>query len=110
MADPARADQVQAQVQAQGQAARVAAASGRRFLTFRISGRPYALPAEDVAEVILMPRVARLPHSPKSLMGLANLRGTVIPLIDPRAMLGQQAFTPGNTARAIVLAGAARIA
>ncbi len=102
MADPARADQVQA--------TRVAAASGRRFLTFRISGRPYALPAEDVAEVILVPRVARLPHSSKSLMGLANLHGTVIPLVDPRTMLGQEAFTPGNTARAIVLAGAARIA
>jgi purine-binding chemotaxis protein CheW len=102
MADPARADQVQA--------TRVAAASGRRFLTFRIAGRAYALPAEDVAEVILVPRVARLPHSSKSLMGLANLRGTVIPLVDSHAMLGQAAFTPGDTARAIVLAGPARIA
>jgi purine-binding chemotaxis protein CheW len=103
MADPARVDQAQA--------TRVTEATGqRRFLTFRVSGRRYAMPAEEVAEVILVPPVARLPHSPKSLMGLANLRGTVIPLVDPRAMLGQEAFVPGKTARAIVLAGAARIA
>ncbi len=102
MADPAQGDRVRAN--------HSAAASGRRFLTFRVAGRSYALPSEDVAEVIPVPRVARLPHSSKSLMGLANLRGAVIPLVDPRVMLGHEEFAPGSTARAIVLTGAARIA
>jgi purine-binding chemotaxis protein CheW len=82
-------------------------AAVHRFLTFRLDGRRYALPAGDVSEVMLVPSVARLPHSPRCLMGLANLRGTVIPVIDPRIMLGLAAFAPLNTARAIVLSGAA---
>jgi purine-binding chemotaxis protein CheW len=81
-----------------------------RFLTFRVDGQLYALPASDVAEVILVPSVARLPHSPKSLMGLANLRGTVLPVVDPRILLGRPAFVLTRTARAIVLTGAAPVA
>src|SRR5204863_4419783 len=41
----------------------------RRFLTFRIGERRYALAAEEVAEVIRIPMVARLPQSPKALIG-----------------------------------------
>ena len=82
----------------------------RRFLTFRVGGQLYALPAEDVSEVILVPPVARLPHSPRSLMGLANLRGTVLPVIDLSLLLGRAAFAPARLARAIVLTGAAPVA
>jgi purine-binding chemotaxis protein CheW len=101
MADPARAT---ASEPAAGGSA------GRRFLTFRVRRRGYALPAENVAEVILVPPVARLPRSPKSLMGLANLRGAVIPVVDPGVMLGLGSFNASGTARAIVMAGAARVA
>ena len=44
----------------------VAQSAASRFLTFRLGDRLYALPGEDVAEIILIPPVARLPHSPKS--------------------------------------------
>src|SRR5580704_14229857 len=83
-----------------------------RFLTFRLGDRLYALPGEDVAEIILIPPVARLPHSPKSLMGLANLRGTVLPMVDPRVMLNMERFAAGKLSRAIVCAasGAAPVA
>lgn len=85
-----------------------AAAAERRFLTFRSAGRHYALPAEEVTEVIPMPPVARLPQSPASLLGLANLRGAVIPVASLRALLRQPAAAPG--ARAILLGGAAPVA
>ena len=85
-------------------------APARRFLTFRVDHRRYALPAADVAEVMPLPVIARLPLGPKSLMGLANLRGTVIPLVDPRVLLRRGTFAPTPTARAIVLNGAAPLA
>ena len=69
------------------------AVAERRFLTFRVADQCYALPGEEVSEIILIPPVARLPHSPKSLMGLANLRGSVLPMIDLRSLLGRGAFT-----------------
>jgi chemotaxis signal transduction protein len=56
------------------------AAGKRRFLTFHVERRLYALPAEWVVEVIRIPLVARVPQTPKALLGVANLRGAVLPL------------------------------
>jgi purine-binding chemotaxis protein CheW len=81
-----------------------------RFLTFRANGRLYALPASQVAEIIPVPPVAKLPQSPKSLLGMANLRGSVIAVASLRALLGHEAEVPGSLARAIVLDGASPVA
>jgi purine-binding chemotaxis protein CheW len=74
----------------------------RRFLTFRLASTLYALPAESVAEVIEVPPAARVPQSPSALLGLANLRGTVLPLVGLRELLGL-ADSPSENAKAIVL-------
>jgi purine-binding chemotaxis protein CheW len=82
----------------------------RRFLTFRVDQRLYALPAEEVSEVIRLPAVARVPQSPKSLLGVANLRGSVLPVASLRALLGGEEGIASADARAIVLDGAAPVA
>jgi len=82
----------------------------RRFLTFRVDQRLYALPADEISEVIRLPAVARVPQSPKSLLGVANLRGAVLPLASLRALLGRPEATSSLHARAIVLDGAAPVA
>ena len=56
-----------------------------------------------------MPAVARVPQAPKGLLGLANLRGTVLPVASLRGLLGGEARTDAAT-RAIVLDGAAPVA
>jgi purine-binding chemotaxis protein CheW len=84
-----------------------------RFLTLRTNGQLYALGAAEVAEVIRLPAVARVPQAPKGLLGLANLRGTVLPVASLRGLLGvaDAAETEAHgTARAIVLDGAAPVA
>jgi len=84
-----------------------------RFLTLSANGQLYALGAAEVAEVIRLPFVARVPQAPKGLLGLANLRGTVLPVASLRGLLGlPQAATaePGAASRAIVLDGAAPVA
>lgn len=80
-----------------------------RFLTFRVDGQLYALPAEQVSEVIRLPAVARVPQAPKGLLGLANLRGTVLPIASLRGLLGREEAADAAT-RAIVLDGAAPVA
>src|SRR5271156_2003891 len=79
----------------------------RRFLTFRVDDRLYALPADQVSEVIRTPAVARLPHGPKSLLGLANLRGAIVPLASARGLLGRAEAPASADARTIVLTGGA---
>ena len=80
-----------------------------RFLTFRVGGELYALPANQVAEVIRLPAVARVPQAPKGLLGLANLRGNVLPVASVRGLMGADESAEATT-RAIVLDGAAPVA
>ena len=77
----------------------------QQYLTFLVGDRRYALAAEQVAEVIRIPPVARLPRSPRALMGLANLRGSVVPVVSLPTLLGQGQPAPGASARAIILKG-----
>ena len=74
-----------------------------RFLTFHVEGQLYALRSENVSEVIRVPTLARVPQGPAALLGLANLRGSVIPVAGLRELLGKQPAPELPTARAIVL-------
>jgi purine-binding chemotaxis protein CheW len=87
-----------------------AASGARRFLTFRLDRRLYAVPAETVSEVIRVPAVARVPQAPRGLLGMANLRGAVLPVASLRGLLGRLGEQSGADARAIVLGGAAPVA
>jgi len=82
----------------------------RQFLTFRLDRRLYALPADEIAEVIRLPAVARVPQSPRGLLGLANLRGSVIPVASGRGLLGQPEEVATSWTRAIVLENDAPVA
>jgi purine-binding chemotaxis protein CheW len=87
-----------------------AEAAVRRFLTFRLDGNLYALPAEHVLEVIHVPGVARVPRSPPALLGVANLRGAVVPLVGLRALLGYDGDSAATATKAIVLDGGQQLA
>jgi purine-binding chemotaxis protein CheW len=50
-----------------------------------------------------MPDLVRVPRSSKSLEGLANLRGAVLPVANLRRLLRFTDVTPGEAARVIVL-------
>jgi purine-binding chemotaxis protein CheW len=82
----------------------------RRFLLFRAERRTYALPVESIVEVIRVPAVTRVPQAPKALLGVANLRGAVLPLASLRVLLGMPAASESAASRAIVVGGDAPIA
>lgn len=60
----------------------------RRRLTVRAAGARMSLPAQAVAEVIKRPRLTRVPHAPPGLLGVAHLRGAVLPVVSLGQMLG----------------------
>ncbi|MGV3593214.1 MAG: chemotaxis protein CheW [Gammaproteobacteria bacterium] len=80
-----------------------AASSTERFLTFRADAQLYALPAADVTEVMLVPPLAHIPQAPAALLGVANLRGAVVPVASLRELLGKPAAAHTDATRAIVL-------
>src|ERR1700733_13910722 len=80
-----------------------ASASFSRYLTFRVDKQLYALRSEDVTEVIRLPTLARVPQGPAALLGVANLRGSVLPVVSLRELLGKPPANEIAAARAIVL-------
>ncbi len=59
-----------------------------RALLLPVHGEWYGLPLESVREVVTDPELTRLPLAPPSLLGVFNLRGQVVPLVDTGALLG----------------------
>jgi purine-binding chemotaxis protein CheW len=88
----------------------LAQTSSDRFLTFCVAEQLYALRAENVLEVMLLPALARIPQAPTALLGVANLRGSVLPVVSLRELLGKPSSTDMASARAIVLDVGAAVA
>jgi purine-binding chemotaxis protein CheW len=79
-----------AAVAADSEAAPEAAREARiALMTFDIAGQAYALPLEQVAEVLVMPaRVSALPGAEAAVIGVAPHRGRLLPLVGLRSLLG----------------------
>lgn len=73
-------------------AARLDAAAGQAQnwmgLGFRIGPTWLAAPRDDVREVIVPPKVTRVPNARPWLTGVANVRGGLLTIVDLPAMLG----------------------
>jgi purine-binding chemotaxis protein CheW len=63
------------------------AQSGPRYLHFSLAGRAYAFPVENVLEGGRPLGVTPLPFVPDWILGISNLRGDVLSIVDLRAFL-----------------------
>lgn len=53
-----------------------------QYCIFRAGRERFSLSVLDVEEVVEWPAVTRMPLSPAFLMGIFNLRGSIVPVID----------------------------
>ncbi len=74
-----------------------------RMLGVNVAGQNYALPARFVREVARLPELSRVPNAPAGILGLANLHGSVIPVVSAATLLSKEASEP--TRMVIVEAG-----
>lgn len=81
----------------------VAGARQRQFTVFIVAGETFGVALEEVKEIIRMPDVVRVPLAPASLEGLANLRGTVLPVVAARSLFGSEPAAPDDATRVVVL-------
>lgn len=54
----------------------------RQYCVFRTGRERFCLHVLDVEEVVEWPSVTRLPLGPAFLMGIFNLRGSIVPIVD----------------------------
>jgi purine-binding chemotaxis protein CheW len=72
------------------------------YLTFFVKGEEYALGLTRVREVIQFDTITRVPQLPPAIVGVTNLRGAVVPVLDLSIKLFGDA-TPVDTRTCIVL-------
>jgi purine-binding chemotaxis protein CheW len=69
-------------------------ATETQYCIFRAGRERFCLPVLDVEEVVEWPSVTDLPLSPAFLMGIFNLRGSIVPVIDIAFTEGRRADLP----------------
>jgi purine-binding chemotaxis protein CheW len=65
-----------------------ATAGGGKYLTFMLGREEYGLPVLKVREIIKVMDITHVPQVPAHVLGVINLRGRVIPVIDLRRKFG----------------------
>jgi twitching motility protein PilI len=71
-------------------------------IAFRIGEEKFVASREEVREVLMLPdSMTRVPGARRWLLGIANLRGHLLPLVDVKLMLGSGRTTLRRTTRVI---------
>jgi purine-binding chemotaxis protein CheW len=79
----------------------VATPPAKQHLTFALAGELFAIPILTVQEIRGWEPVARTPGSADYVLGVMNLRGAVVPILDLRLRLG---MVPGDrTSTSVVI-------
>jgi len=78
-------------------------ATSAQFVGFEIDGQKCLFHIERIQEIVTPGRVTRLPDVPAYVVGVSNLRGTIIPIIDLRLLFGLEPRTADADTRTIVV-------
>ncbi|MGA3116118.1 MAG: chemotaxis protein CheW [Syntrophobacteraceae bacterium] len=61
-----------------------------QYLTFKLEDEVFALGISQVREVLDYTAVTRIPEMPDFMLGVINLRGSVVPVVDMRLKFGME--------------------
>ena len=53
-----------------------------QIIVFKLGGEEYGLPIDLIKEVVITPAITRIPLAPKHIKGVANVRGTILAVVD----------------------------
>ena len=67
-----------------------------------LAGHRFAVEVRYAREVVELEEYTIVPLAPSHLLGVANLRGAIVPLVDVRPLLGLVPVEPGREIRALL--------
>ena len=73
-----------------------------QFVTFQVGDEVFGFSMAQVSEIIRLPQTVEVPLTPGALHGLANLRGTILPVLDLRRILHLEAVEHNDATRVVV--------
>ncbi|AGW14953.1 chemotaxis protein CheW [Megalodesulfovibrio gigas] len=74
-----------------------------QLVTFSLSGEELAFPIGLVQEIVRPPVITKVPNTPSYMNGIANLRGSILPVINLRQRLGMDSKEMDDSTRVVVL-------
>jgi purine-binding chemotaxis protein CheW len=75
----------------------------QQYVTLGVAQELYAAPVERVREILELRPIRRLPRAPANLLGMIDVRGQGVPVVDLRATLGLQPVADDENTRIVVL-------
>lgn len=82
-------------------------ADDTKHITFKLADEEYALPVRQVREIVGPLPITAVPGTMHHVLGVVNLRGKVVPVVDLRARLGLPTIEIGARSCVVVCHGAA---
>ncbi len=83
--------------------------NAQKLVLFEVSEHWFAIPVNNVSEIHRERRITRIPHVPKWVSGVTNLRGSITSVVDLRTRLGLPSPEGVLRRRLIVIRTAANI-
>lgn len=74
-----------------------------QYVTLGVGEEIFAIPIAHVQEILDLRPIARLPQAPHGLLGMTDLRGQSVAVVDLRALLDEPPVEPGEGTRILVL-------
>ena len=76
--------------------------ASRQYLSFFLGGQEYATDILRVQEIKGWDTVTRVPYSPNYILGVINLRGAIVPVVDLRVRLALES-APFDSATVVIV-------
>ncbi|GAB1258061.1 chemotaxis protein CheW [Aurantivibrio plasticivorans] len=74
-----------------------------QWVTFRLAGETYGINVMQVQEVLRYSEIAPVPGAPPYVLGIINLRGNVVTVIDTRHRFGLLAGEVNDNTRIVII-------
>ncbi len=74
-----------------------------QYVNFVLADELYAVPMQRVEEIIRLPQTFAVPLTPEYLIGLANLRGQILPILSLRCLLQMERAQTTDATRVVVM-------
>ncbi|MBO9590133.1 chemotaxis protein CheW [Devosia sp.] len=78
-------------------------ADHNQYVTLGVAEELFAAPVTKVQEILDMRAIARLPRAPDNFLGIIDVRGQGVPVLDLRLTLGMEPAQDTETTRIVVL-------
>lgn len=74
-----------------------------QYVTLGVAEEIFAAPVTKVQEILDMRAISRLPRAPENFLGIIDVRGQGVPVLDLRLTLGMEPAPDTETTRIVVL-------